>query len=82
MDLCSSHEKKATKLHLHKHKCPSGSILDHMTKDDLSKEVILGLDVNCQKQLYKILPEECFMEEQKISIGKISFKGETNGQSD
>ena len=82
MDLCSSHEKKATKLHLHEHKCPSGSILDHMTKDGLSKEVILGLDVNCQKQLYKILSEECFMEEQKISIGEISFKGETNGQSD
>lgn len=53
-----------------------------MTKDGLSKDVILGLDVNCQKQLYKILSEECFMEEQKISIGEISFKGETNGQSD
>ena len=63
MDLCSSHEKQATKLNLHKYKCSSGSILDHMIKDGLFKEVILGLDVNCQKQLYKILSEECFMKE-------------------
>ena len=63
MDLCSSHEKQATKLNLHKYKCSSVSILDHMIKDGLFKEVILGLDVNCQKQLYKILSEECFMKE-------------------
>ena len=55
MDLCFSYGKKATKLNLHKHKCSSGSILDHMVKEGLSEEVILGLDVNCQEQLYKML---------------------------
>ena len=63
VDLCSSHEKQATKLNLHKYNCSSGSILDHMVKNSLSKEVIFDLDVNCQEQLYKIFSEESFMKE-------------------